>query len=319
MRASIRQLLALALLCSPAGAQDGSGPAATFDSLVARWRDAQERLRAFDDSVAAARLTMDTLRHGPFRILTSDSRELAVAAARVALDSLGPLGDSALAPIRQGVFVIRREPVPTWSRKRIRPVIVVVLDSNGTEHARLWEQSEDPRVIGLLVMSHARDLLAGHLNPALARWLRPGQGLPALRFDALSDQEWRDQRLHIVGSANPLGQSCHGGDMDACRALLSLRMLPAPYFEAQRMALLRLALEKGGERSIPLLYSGAGPPAEQLERISGVPVDTLVREWHARLRNRRPPSDNMTPGMAFTSVVWVALLGMLATRSRRWR
>lgn len=87
----------------------------------------------------------------------------------------------------------------------------------------------------------------------------------------------------------------------------------------QRVALLRLAVQRGGPDAAIRLLTATGTPEQQLAVTAAQPTDSLIAEWHARLRNQRVASDSMSPGMALASLGWLGLLGFLATRNRRWR
>lgn len=114
--------------------------------------------------------------------------------------------------------------------------------------------------------------------------------------------------------------SCLAGNDSACVSALERSVVDVSIASlGHRMALFQLAVQHGGADAGARALSATGTPAQQLEAISRVPVDSLIAAWHARVRNERIASDNMSTGMALASFGWVTILGALALRNKRWR
>lgn len=114
--------------------------------------------------------------------------------------------------------------------------------------------------------------------------------------------------------------SCLAGADSACVAVLERGFVDVSIASiGQRMALLQLAIQRGGPDAAARVLSAKGTPAQQLEAISRLPIDSLAGAWHSRIRNERVASDNMSPGMALASIGWLALFGVMAARNKRWR
>ena len=123
------------------------------------------------------------------------------------------------------------------------------------------------------------------------------------------------KRRDFVGTS-----SCLDGSDPACIAVLEKGLVDLSIASVgQRLALLQLAIQRGGPDAAARVLSVKGTPVQQLEGISGMPIDSLTAVWHARIRNTRVASDNMSTGMALASIGWLALFGVLASRNKRWR
>lgn len=123
------------------------------------------------------------------------------------------------------------------------------------------------------------------------------------------------RRRDFAGTA-----SCLDGSDSACISVLEKGLVDLSIASAgQRVALLQLAIQRGGPDAAARVLSEKGTPPQQLEAIAGMPVDSLTAAWHARIRNERVASDNMSSGMALASIGWLALFGVLAARNKRWR
>ncbi|HET9453507.1 MAG TPA: hypothetical protein VFO66_04400 [Gemmatimonadaceae bacterium] len=114
--------------------------------------------------------------------------------------------------------------------------------------------------------------------------------------------------------------SCLAGSDSACISVLERSSVDVSIASlGHRVALLQLAIQRGGPDAAPRVLSAKGTPTQQLEAIAGIPIDSLTAAWHARIRDERVASDNMSAGMALASVGWLALFGILAARNKRWR
>lgn len=117
-----------------------------------------------------------------------------------------------------------------------------------------------------------------------------------------------------------LTASCLAGVNSACVSVLERSFVDVSIASiGHRVAFLQLAIQRGGPDAAARALSARGTPVQQLEAISRMPIDSLIAAWHARIRNQRVASDNMSPGMALASIGWLAVLGALAMRNTRWR
>jgi hypothetical protein len=127
--------------------------------------------------------------------------------------------------------------------------------------------------------------------------------------------EWSVRRGNGVAT-----RSCLDGNDEACVvALHAAPSVPLQVAPALRRSLAQLALQMGGPGAFERLYLSRGTPAERLMQTAGAPVDSIVRLWHARVRDTRAPSDAMTKEIAAMSLVWILMCGALSLRSSRWR
>jgi hypothetical protein len=113
-----------------------------------------------------------------------------------------------------------------------------------------------------------------------------------------------------------------GRSADACTALL--RRLPArslePPLRNGPRALVEQALDLGGPDAYDrLMASPHRPLGERLAVAAGVPQDSLVARWRARVIVARPRAVTLTPRGAWAAFVWILVLGALALQSTRWR
>jgi hypothetical protein len=113
---------------------------------------------------------------------------------------------------------------------------------------------------------------------------------------------------------------CLDGNDEGC--VIALRAAPSVHLQVApglRRSLAELALQMGGPGAFERLYLSRGTPAERLTQTAGAPVDSIVRLWHARVRDTRATSDAMTKEIAAMSLVWILMCGALSLRSSRWR
>lgn len=329
MRALIAAAASVLSLAASGAAQDVTLQSRLADSLGSAARTAAALRLAFDDSVSRVRAGSDTLTVGPFRMLVPATRELAAAGARIAADSLRPLGDLVTTALHPYTFLIRRSTVPRWSDSRIAPVVVSVLDSGRNRRADFWEQSEDPRVIARFLLNHARALVTQRLDGEVAQWMHGrSDGIPPLLFDSVPAFAWQQHRLSLVSSSDEVERRCYDGNMADCRHVLGFDTIREPLrgdgwsptmYTRYRVALVQLAIQLGGDGAVQRLFTSEGTPEQRIARIAGVPADSVVRAWHSRVRTVRLPSENLSAGMAVTSLGWIGLLGFLALRNSRWR
>ena len=116
---------------------------------------------------------------------------------------------------------------------------------------------------------------------------------------------------------------------DACTELLvdqgAAASIPLP--AGARMTLLAHTLSLGGPEAFRLLATGnpdLRPPPEaplkdRLVRASGVSADSLIGSWRAATLHARPDLHGDTRKIGWSSLIWLAVLAGVSTRSTRWR
>lgn len=127
--------------------------------------------------------------------------------------------------------------------------------------------------------------------------------------------EWQ-----ISGRSAWLRDRCaEARDLEACRAILSPKLMRPPVGGYGRHALVSLALEAGGAGAFGRLMADSGATIEQrLEAAAGVPVDTLLSRWSHVVSAALPGSP--TPGVdILMALSWSTAVLLLAVRGSRWR
>jgi len=273
------------------------------DSLTREWRAARtaEQRR---DSAATAGVGIDSARVGPLTVLANvEHLTIAVEGSRIAWERVRPLiGSDSL--LLAGRYYLRQAASPQ-SGRLARDVRRFVYDPKST-----------PEEVAVgLVNQLGQDLMAAS-DPALRRWLGPAVPLSHLGPAGLG-RAYRE----VVTHRTPGAPQCVAGDLSACADALELRSEPqASATPTARRALAELALELGGEGGYRRFVTAAVPDmATRLAITAGVPVDSLLAEWHARLTGARPQSTEVPLRAAGAALFWVAVFGLAATRSSRWR
>lgn len=144
--------------------------------------------------------------------------------------------------------------------------------------------------------------------------------------------QWHDaaSRLRLVRDRSSLArridgamaQACERGSDSACIVLLRqfpVAALGDPGSVGTRVSVAREAVAAGGEGALARLLEASGPPAEQLAVAAGIPVDSLVARWQARVRDTQAPSRDLSREIALVAMAWATGLGLLSLRSSRWR
>lgn len=358
MSERIRLLLVAALLApAPARAQDVDSLRARIDSLQAEFRAQARYSRAQSDARLRARAAevaepLDTAAVGPFRVVARE-RELALALshfqdawARISAS----LGDVAPNVTPHTFLVSVTTPVPLFATMRARHQDRVFL-----RRWRFGAVQPDAasvaigRALSPLVPPALRLWSGGDYYRAPTRWeavyreLATSSALPARRcldgdlaacIDALvldperaAPERWYSPaRLRSLALDRtrfmrlPDRDACEAGDDAACRRLLPPAEVPPPLSRAARHALVQLALDRGGPGAFARLARdpAASLPA-QLAAAAALPLEELVREWHARTVRAQPHAH---AGLGITlaaTLVWSLLFVWLATRSTRCR
>jgi len=115
------------------------------------------------------------------------------------------------------------------------------------------------------------------------------------------------------------GEQCRSGVDTACIAVLRSNFVRAPISSRHRIDVVRLAMALGGAQSMERLLMTTGSVDERLAAAARMPTDSVLRRWVSRARNARKASDDMSLGIAASSLGWVLILGAMALRSSRWR
>jgi hypothetical protein len=321
-------------------------PAAVLQRMEERL-DSMQQARALRDSLAFRAAYGDTVVAGGLRIATSPRlRPLALAAGEEAWQSLVTRFGPSVAV--QGAFPVTtfgssRSTVP--KRVTVRRVRELARGFERGGAQWIW-QTQGAAVLGWLRGSvptgtispaDAEDLAAELLRtPARTNRACFAGGAQAcastlgVRVGADTLDEWFERstwpRLAgmVYGELNGLErvarQHCmDGGDLSACRSILTpARVLP-PVGVIGRQYLLQLALESGGASAFERLNADTGATIEQrLAGAAGVPIDTLLERWSAGLR-AVPRGPAAPPQELLLGLVWSGLLLAVALRGSRWR
>lgn len=223
---------------------------------------------------------------------SADVDSLAFGIAVSAMEALNAMHDSLLTPW-VGVSVPLVEP------PRLRERVYVHLVTSPYQLARSCQVGD--------VQACARAF--GIVQPLdFPAWFQPGE------------------RRRLVGSVDwgPLHRSCkEGGYIPACDSVL--RTAPAsvllPLGDADsRASLLLTLLELGGSEALARVDAARGAPLpDRLAAGAGVPLDSLLRRWHASILAARPLPVTVRYRDAATAMFWFVVLMALALGSTRWR
>jgi hypothetical protein len=107
---------------------------------------------------------------------------------------------------------------------------------------------------------------------------------------------------------------------DGLIASMPREYLRPPMTLPGRRSLTWLALSRGGEGAFERLT--AHPEATLADRLSAaarLPVDSLLALWRSEVLAARPAVVTLSARSGWVALGWIALLGMLALRSTRWR
>lgn len=134
------------------------------------------------------------------------------------------------------------------------------------------------------------------------------------------------ERRRLVGSAGwgPMQRSCRdGGYIPACDSVLlaAPEAVLLPLSDADsRASLLLTVLDLGGSEALARVDAARGTPLpDRLAAGAGVPLDSLLRRWHASILASRPQPVTVRHRDAATAMFWFVVLIALALGSTRWR
>jgi hypothetical protein len=145
---------------------------------------------------------------------------------------------------------------------------------------------------------------------------------PAVEWYHAADRRKLVERLrrNDYGGSDPVAtDACLAGSDSACVSILRNLPLPTPVSSNQRINIVRLAISLGGSGAMERLLLTPGAVDARIAAAARMPTDSVVQLWVARARSARTVSDDMSPGIAASSIGWILLCGALAFRSSRWR
>lgn len=351
-------LALVALLAQPARAQQAGAAVERLrlraDSLERALAAAEARVEALRPPVRAEdAVVLDTQRVGPLMVIAERSerayaretvtRALAAVgeipdAARAALDSTYLFLDPGGVPdelVRQvaGARVERVE-LPRWMPRstHVRGVaqsLEVVLARALPADLRAWMGNARIPLASDAVYGEAYRSLALSASPAARACL---DGDVARCLDALSLADpgvswarWYDADFLVDWARSQPGSDalprCESErTVAACRALMERHGPPQPVGSLARASLLRFALEANGADAWRALTSdSAGPIIERVAAAADADAERLVGAWRERVIAARPARFAELGGSSLVTLLWVALLAALASRSTRWR
>ncbi len=147
---------------------------------------------------------------------------------------------------------------------------------------------------------------------------------PALDwFNAIDRRHYLRSHLGSSVAMRTRVEDCQGGEDAACVQLLrsfTADQFVPPFDVTARQLLLTIAVESGGPQAFDRLLSANQKPLDaRLELAAGLPVDTLVARWRARILSAHPKTVAADMRSAWAAVVWGVAFTMAALRSTRWR
>lgn len=134
------------------------------------------------------------------------------------------------------------------------------------------------------------------------------------------------ERRRLAGTEawGQLYRSCkEAGYIPACDSVLSAEpsrvLLPLGDADSRASLLLTL-LDLGGSEALARVDAARGSPLpDRLAAGAGVPLDSLLRRWHASILAARPLPVTVRYRDAATAIFWFVVLMALALGSTRWR
>ncbi|MBK8249743.1 MAG: hypothetical protein IPK85_20455 [Gemmatimonadetes bacterium] len=211
-----------------------------------------------------------------------------------------------------------------WRRNFRSSVILVDGDTSlfgaAAPGAPAWEIARTQMVRSPSASS--RDCLNGSV-PACARSLGLGgeHTAPVTSWYAPSDFRWIS---HVVArdgdrARQRLVGECDRGVVTSCERMVATTppgRAAAPLATADvRRGLLLLALDIGGPQAIDRLLSSSRPLPERLGVVAGVPVDSLISTWRARVV-ATPQGSPPVSGFAIAASLMAAAALLALPRSR---
>lgn len=142
-------------------------------------------------------------------------------------------------------------------------------------------------------------------------------------FDAADRRHYAENHLKSLPASQSRYATCRSGDDAACIALMRLAPRPRPeppLGVTTRLLLLALALDAGGRSAFDRLLDRPTDPLDaRLAAAAGMPVDSLIGRWRARVIAAHPKTVAADERAAWGAVAWGVLFALMALRSTRWR
>lgn len=140
-------------------------------------------------------------------------------------------------------------------------------------------------------------------------------------FDAAARRRYVTRHgAYSGGSGSVGGEACVAGSDAACvNVMHAINHFADPIPPYLRNTVAAVAVQMGGHAGFERMLNGTDAPMQRLASVAGVPVDSVLRTWLSKVHGTRLPSQDMTPGIALSSLGWVLVCGLLAIRSSRWR
>jgi hypothetical protein len=273
------------------------------------------------DSVAgpeARRLEADLI---VVRFLKDSVRDTVVVAARARNDKefltvWGPANDSTLV---------------SWIHTRALRLLTMSMDRRMTNWLGNSEVTPDSLATGTwlgtrldLVSSPAtvaRRCYDGDIAACKVALRLVDTGDPIMTwFDADGRRRYVESAAAFYNSPKQDADACIAGSDAACIGHMRSKLHysdPVPPF--RRATVAAIAIEIGGRSGYQRLLGATGSPTDRLEAAAGVPIDSVLRVWVAKVRDARRPGQAMSTGIAMSSLGWILVCGVLALRSSRWR
>jgi len=138
-------------------------------------------------------------------------------------------------------------------------------------------------------------------------------------FDSTGRHRYVSARTFDV---SPVELACQGGNDKACIAAIRNYDWNRTSFPATGVlitSVTQTAMRIGGHDALDRLLSSKGTPAVALEAAAGVPLDSVLRVWQRNARETRLPSQDVSLGIAGSSLLWILVCGALSLRSSKWR
>ena len=339
-----------ALLCAaaPASGQARAELAARIDSLDRVALSQRARLAQLDSMAEARRraIVMDTTRIGPFLLVDPDTADNARAAEAIAAvwSQYSAVAGEGAARIA-GATVTSSPPQSfgtlaqaysfnpgIWGgldRERaahvvVRSALTDALPSDVRDWllgARVTLRPDNTQAYRELATAHSHSARACYDGDTAACIVTLGLVDPGADWERwYTPDELRAQVAQRVRPMDAAYACANDGDHEAClQALRALHGALPPVGGGARAGLLAHALGEGGPGSFERLFAPAPDVGSRIAHAAGTSLDVVIDGWRARLDEARPDMRAGVIDAGVWTVVWLAALALLATRSTRWR
>lgn len=191
---------------------------APVDSLRAAASAATARLKAYDDSVRAASIRLDSARVGPIRVHAEPQIiALAIAAAKALQDSLAPRMGQSLNRLSRYTYVMRVERDTRWRTQQPESSIVIDTYDRAGPPLMNMRQRFDTALVSTSMRMYAPFLIFRDASPTFTAWIAN-----QVTLDSLTSENWRALRFALISSPAVVARRCHEGDLNACSVALRI-------------------------------------------------------------------------------------------------